>query len=58
LVGYLIEKYGSDKFAQFCRGLRDGKNVDGALAYAYVDSISNIAELEKRWLEYYRGELK
>ncbi|MFH1189725.1 MAG: peptidase MA family metallohydrolase [Candidatus Omnitrophota bacterium] len=56
LVGYLIGKYGSDKFAQFCRGLRDGKNVDEALAYAYVDSIRNITELEKGWLDYYGGE--
>lgn len=55
LIGYLIEKYGSDKFAQFCRGLRDGKNVNDALSYAYTDSIRNIAELERGWLAYYKG---
>ena len=56
LVGYLIEKYGPDKFAQFCRGLRDGKNVNDALSYAYADAIRNIAALEKGWLDYYKGE--
>lgn len=56
LVGYLIEKYGPEKFGQFCRGLRDGKNVNEALSYAYTDSIRNIAELEKGWLDYYKGD--
>jgi len=55
VVGYLIEKYGSMRFAQFCRNLRDGKSVDGALASAYADSILNTGELENGWLKYYGG---
>ncbi len=31
VVGFLITKYGSDEFADFCRQLRDGKTIDGAL---------------------------
>ncbi|MCX5678716.1 MAG: peptidase MA family metallohydrolase [Candidatus Omnitrophica bacterium] len=56
LVGYLIEKYGPTRFAQFCRSLRDGKSIDEALSFAYTDSIRNINELEKGWIKYYGGE--
>lgn len=56
LVGYLIGKYGPTKFGQFCRALRDGKNIDDALSFAYTDSIRNISELEREWLKYYGGE--
>jgi hypothetical protein len=56
LVGYLIVKYGPTRFAQFCRGLRDGKGIDDALSSTYTDSIRNISELEKGWIKYYGGE--
>ncbi len=56
LVGYLIEKQGSSRFALFCRNLRDGKSMDEALSSVYTDSIRNTGELEKEWLKYYGGE--
>ncbi len=55
LVGYLIEKHGSTKFALLCRQLRDGKNLNEALSFVYTDSIRNTDELEKEWLKYYGG---
>lgn len=55
LVGYLIKKYGGGKFTLFCRQLRDGKGVDEALSFVYVNSICNIEELEEKWVEYYGG---
>lgn len=52
LVGFLIEKYGSNAFADFCRQLRDGKNVEEALVSAYPTYIRNLLEFEDRWREY------
>jgi len=54
LVGFLIERYGGSKFTTFCRQLRDGKTMDQALSNVYTTSISNIEELEKKWIAYYR----
>jgi hypothetical protein len=52
LVGYLIEKFGSESFSAFCRELRDGKTVEEALSIAYPARISNLKELEDGWREY------
>ena len=55
LVGYLIEKYGGIRFTQFCRQLRDGKDISSALSFVYANSIRSVDELEKKWIEYYGG---
>ena len=55
LVGFLVEKYGGRKFTLFCRGLRDGKSMDEALSSAYTNVISDTADLERKWVEYYGG---
>jgi len=55
LVGYLIEKYGGEKFTLFCRQLRDGKTLNEALSFVYTNSIRSTGDLEKKWLEYYKG---
>ena len=52
LVGFLIEKYGSDSFADFCRQLRDGKGLQEALKSAYPTYIRDLQELENRWRQY------
>lgn len=52
LVGFLIEKYGSDRFAGFCRDLRDGKALEDALKSAYPEYIRSIDELETAWRKY------
>ena len=52
LVGFLIERYGSDRFACFCRQLRDGKTLNGALKFTYPEHIRNLSELEDKWKEY------
>lgn len=52
LVGFLIEKYGSNRFADFCRQLRNGKTMNGALKGAYPHHIKNIEDLEKKWREH------
>lgn len=52
LVGFLIEKHGTDNFVQFCRGLRDGKDLDESLQFTYPTEMRNTEELERKWLEY------
>jgi len=52
LVDFLLKKYGSDRFTEFCRQLRDGKTIDEALKFAYPVYIRSIKELEGRWREY------
>jgi hypothetical protein len=52
LVGFLIEKHGSDNFAFFCRQLRDGKTMEEALQFSYPSSIRSLSELEDKWREY------
>jgi hypothetical protein len=52
VVGYLIERFGTDLFSQFCRGLRDGKSLDEALGASYPRVITDIEDLEKEWLAY------
>ena len=55
LVGYLIEKFGSNAFSGFCRELRDGKSVEEALKTAYPLHIRNIREFEDGWREYLKS---
>ncbi|MDD5129683.1 MAG: hypothetical protein PHS66_01325 [Candidatus Omnitrophica bacterium] len=55
LVGYLIEKYGSQAFSGFCRELRDGKNVEEALKVAYPLHIRSLQEFEDGWREYLKA---
>ena len=52
LISFLIDRYGSLNFSSFCRELRDGKTVEGALKLAYPGKIENIQDLEARWREY------
>lgn len=52
LVGFLIEMYGSNRFAEFCRQLRDGKGLEEALRFAYPAKIRSIEGLEGSWRKY------
>jgi hypothetical protein len=52
LVSFLIDKYGSDSFAYFCRELRDGKSLIDAFRSAYTGYIKDIEELDKKWRMY------
>ncbi len=55
LVGFLIEEYGATNFTNFCRKLRDGKNLEAALHSVYPTCLSSISELEQKWVEYLEG---
>ena len=51
MIGFLIEKYGGESFTVFCRELRDGASLEGALRSAYT-SITTIEDFQKYWKEY------
>lgn len=57
LIGFLIERYGSDRFAHFCRQLRDGKSLEEALRFAYPNHVRTLADLEDNWREYLEKDL-
>ncbi len=56
LVSFLIERYGADDFANFCRQLRDGKSLEDALSAVYPRSISSLEDFENGWREYLRDK--
>lgn len=56
LVDFLIKKGGKGNFERFCRQLRDGKDLDEALRFAYPSSIRSTEELGKKWVRYITGE--
>jgi len=52
LIGFLIERFGSNEFAHFCRQLRDGKSVEQALIDTYPAHIKGLADFERQWRAY------
>lgn len=50
IVGFMIEEYGTERFTGFCRKLKEGSSVDDALRFTYRGRVSNIAELESKWI--------
>lgn len=49
-VDFLIKKFGKDKFVNFCRGLRDKRNFDSALASSYPFNYTG--QMQQAWKEY------
>ena len=52
LIDFLVERYGAEGFIAFCRQLRDGKNLDEALKFAYPTSVRNLNEMEEKWKKF------
>lgn len=52
LVSFLVTKYSTVRFTNFCRQLRDGKSIVESLTFAYPVSIRSIEELQEKWLKY------
>lgn len=57
LVSFMIDKYGSLSFSEFCRALRDGKSVEDALKSVYYSHIRDLGEFESAWRKYISGEI-
>lgn len=52
IVGFLRERYGPNRFKDFCSELREGKTVEEALRKAYPVDCPNIKALEQKWRQY------
>lgn len=51
IVGYLIEEYGSYRFTELCRRLRDGESLKRAWKFVYSSS-GGMKRWENKWLEH------
>jgi len=56
LVSFLVKKYNSGRFANFCRQLRDGKSIEESLKFAYPTALRSIEDLEEKWAAYIKEE--
>lgn len=54
IVDYLVTKYGSSKFAEFCGQLKNGNSIDISLYFAF--DIKDLGELNELWVEYIKGK--
>ncbi len=51
VVDFMIRTYGAQRFTDFCRQLRDGKNLDEAIKSAYSGSVQDLEELQNKWIK-------
>ena len=58
VIDFMIKEFGSARFVQFCRQLRDGKALEEALGFAYPTQIRNVNEMEEKWKDYILKEEK
>ena len=52
LVSFMIDKFGSMEFSNFCRALRDGKSVEAAVKDVYYAHIRDLVEFEASWRKF------
>lgn len=50
VIHFLVETYGSQRFGELCRQLRDGLSFEEALQKAYTSLIRSVDDLEQKWL--------
>ncbi|HSV43924.1 MAG TPA: hypothetical protein VLJ10_05150 [Candidatus Bathyarchaeia archaeon] len=56
IIKFMREEYGHSSFQEFCRHLRDGKDINSALRAAYTGKIHSLKDLEREWLKYIRNK--
>ncbi|MDO8536204.1 MAG: peptidase MA family metallohydrolase [Candidatus Omnitrophota bacterium] len=50
VIEFFLEKYGKEKFVDYCRDLRDNKNWRTSLAKVY--GFKDLSEMNKKWMEF------
>lgn len=50
VVEFMLRRYGSAAFTEFCRQLRDGKTIPQALRSAYGSRLQDLDELQSKWV--------
>jgi len=51
IIYFLISKYGSYKFAELCKKLKENRNFEKSLKQTYYN-IKNLEDLQKEWVRY------
>ena len=54
LVRFLLRRYGSGRFVEFCSNLRVGYSVERALSLVTGSSLASLQDLEEAWLRSFR----
>jgi hypothetical protein len=52
LVHFFLEQYGSRRFLDFCRHLRDGQPIERALSFATSGRVQSLADFEAAWQQF------
>ena len=52
VVEFLMQRYGTDRFVQLCRQLRDGRTLDEALPFVFPAQMRTLDEMETQWTAY------
>jgi hypothetical protein len=52
LVHFFMDQYGSRRFVELCRNLRDGRSLEQALRFATSGSIRSLADFEGAWYQF------
>jgi hypothetical protein len=50
VIEFLLQKYGKEKFVDYCRKLRDNKNWERSLREVY--KFKDLTEMNEKWLEF------
>ncbi len=50
IVDFMIKEYGSRRFGQLCKEMREGHDFETALRKSYTTLIDSLDDLEKKWL--------
>ncbi len=50
VIDFLIRQYGSRRFQNLCRYMREGEPFERALGKAYISIFASVQELEEKWL--------
>ncbi|HSH71253.1 MAG TPA: hypothetical protein VK997_15125 [Deferrisomatales bacterium] len=58
VVHFFIERYGSKRFVELLKGLRDGYPIERALSFATSSRIDSLDLLEEKWLGFYAEDAR
>lgn len=51
VINFMISRYGSTRFGQMCRYLRDGQDFTEALKKSYISLLDSLEELQEKWIK-------
>jgi len=51
LTAFLLDRYGMERFARFCRAMRDGRGPDDAFRFTYGGFVPSMEQVEREWVQ-------